>query len=185
MTNDEELSKKINRSLFPGVQGGPLMHIVGAKAIAFGEALRPEFRDYASRVVDNARALAATLTEHGFRITTGGTDNHLMLVDLRARDAELTGADAEQWLETAGIITNKNGIPGDPRPPRVTSGLRLGAAALTTRGMGPAEMTIVGGLIDRALGAKGDEREVGRVRDEVRRLCDAFPLHGVGVGAGA
>jgi len=111
------------------------MHAIGAKAVAFGEALQPGFRTYAGQVVANAGALAGALTEHGFRITSGGTDNHLMLVDLRPRGAELTGADAEAWLEAAGIITNKNGIPSDPRPPRVTSGLRLGTPATTTRGM--------------------------------------------------
>lgn len=184
MTNDEELAKKIDRALFPGVQGGPLMHAVGAKAVAFNEALQPEFKAYAKRIVENARALAAAMTDHGFRITTGGTDNHLMLVDLTARDAELTGADAETWLEAAGIITNKNGIPQDQRPPRVTSGLRLGASAVTTRGMGPEEMARIAAWIDRALQGKGDAGVTEQVRSEVRDLCEAFPLP-TGAAAGA
>jgi len=184
MTNDEELAKKIDRALFPGVQGGPLMHAVGAKAVAFNEALQPEFKTYAKRIVENARALAAAMTDHGFRITTGGTDNHLMLVDLTARDAELTGADAETWLEAAGIITNKNGVPQDQRPPRVTSGLRLGASAVTTRGMGPEEMARIAAWIDRALEGKGDASVTEQVRSEVRDLCEAFPLP-TGAAAGA
>ncbi len=178
LTNDEELAKKIDKALFPGVQGGPLMHIVASKAVAFGEALRPEFKAYASAVVRNARALAGDLVERGFRITTGGTDNHLMLVDLRKRSEDLTGADAERWLEAAGIICNKNAIPNDTRPPKTTSGLRLGSPAVTTRGFGEGEMRRVGGLIDRALAARGDEAELGRVRSEVEALCEAFPLPG-------
>jgi len=155
MTNDAELSKKINRAVFPGMQGGPLMHIIFAKAIAFGEALKPEFTTYQKQVVANARALADALAEKGYRITSGGTDNHLMLVDLRTRDADLTGADAEQWLEKAGIITNKNGVPQDPRSPRVTSGLRLGTPAATTRGLTENDMTTVADMIDRVLGRQG------------------------------
>ena len=176
MTNDEDLAKKIDKALFPGVQGGPLMHTVGAKAVAFGEALQPAFKTYTQRIVTNAQALAKALIDHGFRITTGGTDNHLMLVDLTARDADLTGADAEQWLERAGIISNKNGIPQDPRPPRVTSGLRFGASAVTTRHMGPAEMQRIAAWVDRVLEAKGDEGVISAVRNEVRDLCEAFPL---------
>ncbi len=179
MTNDEELSKKINRSLFPGVQGGPLMHVVGAKAVAFGEALKPEFRTYCEQVVTNARALASALTERGYRITSGGTDNHLMLVDLTARDENLTGADAEAWLEASGIITNKNGIPDDPRPPRVTSGLRLGSPATTTRGMGEAEMVKIADWIDRVLDDGGDEATCSIVRGEVAALCAEFPMPSV------
>ncbi len=178
MTNDEEIARKIDKALFPGVQGGPLMHIIGAKAVAFGEALKPEFKDYARRVVGNARALADALIDRGYRITSGGTDNHLMLVDLRPRGADLTGADAEKWLESAGLITNKNGIPNDPRPPRVTSGLRLGAPAVTTRGFGPGEMRRVAEWIDRVLGSGGDEREGAAVRAEVAELCAEFPLPG-------
>ena len=178
MTNDEELAKKLDRALFPGAQGGPLMHIIAAKAVAFGEALRPEFKTYAANVVANAKALAAALTAHGYRMTTGGTDNPLMLVDLRARSADLTGADAEKWLEAAGIVCNKNGIPEDPRPPKVTSGIRLGTAATTTRGFGTGEMKQVAAWIDRVLGADAEQREsvTRAVRQEVAELCEKFPL---------
>ncbi len=185
LTNDEEIAKKVDRSLFPGMQGGPLMHVIAAKAIAFGEALRPDFKTYCAQVVANAQALAKALTERGFRITSGGTDNHLMLVDLGARDADLTGADAEAWLEAAGIITNKNGIPNDPRPPRVTSGLRLGAPATTTRGFGESEMVQIAGWIDTVLASKGDEATIKQVRDEVVGLCAKFPMPGAGATVGA
>ncbi|MCL4221532.1 MAG: serine hydroxymethyltransferase [Phycisphaerales bacterium] len=181
LTNDEELNRQINKALFPGVQGGPLMHIIGAKAVALGEALRPEFKAYQQQVLMNARALAQSMIEHGYRITSGGTDNHLMLVDLTARHGELTGKNAEAWLEGAGIITNKNGIPDDPRPPMVTSGLRLGAPAATTRGLREADMKTVAGWIDRVLSA-GLEGETAlaeatrEVRQNVRDLCARFPL---------
>jgi len=178
MCNDEELAKKIDRSLFPGLQGGPLMHIIAAKAVAFGEALGPEFKDYCQHVVSNAKALADALAGHGFRITSGATENHLMLVDLSARDAELTGADAEGWLESAGIITNKNGIPNDPRPPRVTSGLRLGTPATTTRGFGESEMERIAGWIEIVLESRGDDSTVAQVRDEVKSLCGKHPMPG-------
>src|SRR5947207_1129508 len=156
LTNDEELSKAINRSVFPGSQGGPLMHIIAAKAVAFGEALRPEFKGYAQQIVKNARALADALVHRGYRLQSGGTDNHLMLVDLRARNAAFTGADAEKALEAAGIITNKNAIYNDPRPPKVTSGLRLGTPAVTTRGLKENDLVAVAGFLDRALLAKDD-----------------------------
>ncbi|MCA9293485.1 MAG: serine hydroxymethyltransferase [Phycisphaerales bacterium] len=184
LTNDEEMAKKFDRALFPGMQGGPLMHVILSKAVAFGEALTPAFKDYQKQVVKNARALAKALIEHGYRITSGGTDNHLMLVDLRTRDAELTGADAEQWLEQAQIITNKNGVPQDPRPPVKTSGLRLGTPALTTRGFREGEMQQVAGLIDRVLAAKGDQGAIDGVKRDVEALCEQFPLHAA-VGAGA
>ncbi len=176
MTNDEELSKKLNRALFPGLQGGPLMHIIFSKAVAFGEALRPDFKAYQKQVRRNAKALASALMERGYRITSGGTDNHLMLVDLRPRDGELTGADAERWLESAGIITNKNGIPKDPRPPRATSGLRLGTPAVTTRGMGEQEMVQIADLFDRVLDSRGDAGVCERVRGEVADLCARFAM---------
>jgi glycine hydroxymethyltransferase len=181
LTDDEEMAKKIDRAVFPGMQGGPLMHIIASKAVAFGEALRPEFKAYARQVIANARALAAALAERGYRITSGGTDNHLMLVDLRGRDESLTGADAEQWLESAGLITNKNGVPDDPRPPRVTSGLRLGTAATTTRGFGEAEMKQIAAWIDEVLtaGLAGDEQRnqtIPQVRQQVRDLCSRFEL---------
>ena len=176
MTNDEHLNKLINRNVFPGVQGGPLMHIITAKAVAFGEALKPEFKTYQQQVVKNAQALASALTGHGFRITSGGTDNHLMLVDLTVKDSELTGKDAEKWLELAGLITNKNGIPDDPRPPMITSGLRLGTPATTTRGFKEPEMTQIADWINRTIESKGDEGVMSTVREEVRTLCARFPL---------
>ncbi len=174
LTNDEDISKKLNRALFPGLQGGPLMHVILSKAVAFGEALRPEFKSYQKQTKANAKALARALIERGYRITSGGTDNHLMLVDLSTRDTELTGADAETWLESAGIITNKNGIPQDPRPPRVTSGLRLGTPAVTTRGLREAEMSDIAGFFDRALASKGDTGECEKVRGEVAAMCAKF-----------
>ena len=176
LTNDEELAKKIDRKVFPGSQGGPLMHVIGAKAVAFGEALRPEFKAYCKQVVANARALAAALAARGYRLCTGGTDTHRMLGDLRARDAELTGADAEKWLEAAGIVVNKNGIPNDSRPPMVTSGLRLGTPALTTRGLGEPQMEQVAEWIDRVMAAKGDASATQAVRAEVREFCRGYPL---------
>src|SRR5688572_16945375 len=156
MTNDDELAKAINRSVFPGSQGGPLMHIIAAKAVAFGEDLKPEFKTYAQQVVKNAKSLAAELQKKGYRLQSGGTDNHLMLVDLRARNAEFTGADAEKSLEAAGMITNKNAIYNDPRPPKVTSGLRLGTPAVTSRGLKEADLETVADFLDRALLAKDD-----------------------------
>jgi glycine hydroxymethyltransferase len=176
LSNDEEIAKKIDRKVFPGSQGGPLMHAITGKAVAFGEALEPGFKDYQQQVVDNARALAAALVEKGYRLCSGGTDNHLMLVDLRGRDADLTGADAEGWLESAGMIVNKNGIPNDPRPPMVTSGLRLGTPALTTRGLKEAEMVKVADWLDRVMVAKGDEATCAAVREEIRAFCGQFPL---------
>ncbi len=176
LSDDAEIATKLDRKVFPGSQGGPLMHIIAAKAIAFGEALRPEFVDYSKQVVANAKALAAALTERGYRLCTGGTDNHLMLVDLRQRSADLTGADAEKWLESAGIICNKNGIPNDPRPPMVTSGLRLGTPALTSRGLREPQMVQVAGWLDRVMGSKGDAAECAAVRGEIREFCTRFPM---------
>jgi glycine hydroxymethyltransferase len=178
MTNDPELAKKIDKSLFPGIQGGPLMHIIAAKAVAFGEALRPDFKTYSQQVVANAKSLASALTKLNYRITSGGTDNHLMLVDLRKRSESLTGADAEKWLESAGIVCNKNGIPDDPRPPRITSGVRLGTPATTTRGLKERDMETIAAWIDRVLGSGGNQAECAKVRDEVRSLCEKFPMPG-------
>lgn len=177
MTNDEELNKLINRNVFPGVQGGPLMHIITAKAVAFGEALAPEFKTYQQQVIKNAQALAKAMSDRGFRITSGGTDNHLMLVDLTVKDDDLTGKDAEKWLEDAGLITNKNGIPDDPRSPMITSGLRLGTPATTTRGFKEPEMVKVADWINRVIESKGDESTISTVRSEVKALCERFPLH--------
>jgi glycine hydroxymethyltransferase len=181
LTNDEELAKKIDRAVFPGSQGGPLMHVIAAKAVAFGEALKPSFRTYCEQIVRNARALAAALTAKGFRCTTGGTDNHLMLVDLRARNESLAGSDAEAWLEAAGLVCNKNGVPDDPRPPKVTSGIRLGTPATTTRGFTEPQMQQIASWIDRVLvaGLAGEARraeETAKVRAEVEALCERFPL---------
>ena len=168
--------------MFPGLQGGPLEHAVAAKAVAFAEAARPEFAQYAARVVDNARALAAALAERGFRLVSGGTDNHMLLVDLRPFDAELTGKQAQEVLDRAGITCNRNTIPDDPRSPFVTSGLRLGTAAETTAGMGTEEMATIASLIARTLTARDDEAAVAAVRAEVAELCSAHPpypdLHG-------
>ncbi len=176
MTNDEEMAKAINRSVFPGSQGGPLMHIIAAKAVAFGEALKPEFKTYSGQIVKNAKALAAALQKKGYRLTSGGTDNHLMLVDLRARNESLTGADAEKALEAAGIIANKNGIPFDPRPPKVTSGLRLGTPAVTTRGLTEKDVEVVADFLDRAILAKDDAGKLTAIRAEVAEFCKKFPM---------
>jgi glycine hydroxymethyltransferase len=169
-----DYAKAIDKSVFPGTQGGPLQHVIAAKAVAFGEALTDDFKDYARRVVDNAKTLADSLTERGFAIVSGGTDSHLMLVDLRPKD--LTGKAAEKLLGQAGITVNKNTIPDDPQSPFVTSGIRLGTPAVTTRGMGVTEMRHVAGLIDRAL-THPDEETLARVRAEVEELTGAFPLY--------
>jgi glycine hydroxymethyltransferase len=169
-----DLAKPIDKAVFPGTQGGPLEHVIAAKAVAFGEALTDDFRRYARRVVDNARALSAALLGHGFDIVSGGTDTHLMLVDLRPKG--LTGKLAEQLLGRAGITVNKNTIPDDPQSPFVTSGIRLGTPALTTRGMGPAEMRRVAELIDRVL-THQDEATADRVRADVEALTVRFPLY--------
>ncbi|MGA3065473.1 MAG: serine hydroxymethyltransferase [Tepidisphaeraceae bacterium] len=176
LTSDEELAKSINRSVFPGSQGGPLMHIIAAKAVAFGEALTPAFKTYCAQIVKNAKALASALQTRGYRLTSGGTDNHLMLVDLRPKNETLTGADAEKALEAAGIIANKNGIPFDPRPPKVTSGLRLGTPALTTRGLKENDITHVADFLDRAILAKDDPNKLAAIRAEVAEFCKKFPM---------
>jgi glycine hydroxymethyltransferase len=174
-TNDEELAKKIDKALFPGVQGGPLMHVVASKAVAFGECLTPAFKAYSAQVVRNARALGEALTARGYRLTTGGTDNHLMLVDLRTKDANLTGVDAENRLVEAGLVCNRNGIPSDPRPPKLTSGIRLGTPAVTTRGLAERDMDTIASLIDRVLTGA----DVASVRADVRALCARFPMPGL------
>ena len=180
LSNDEELGKKINSAVFPGLQGGPLMHVIAAKAVAFGEALAPSFQDYARAIIDNARALAATLAARGSAIVSGGTDTHLMLVDLRPK--KLTGKAAEASLERAGITCNKNGVPFDPEKPTLTSGVRLGTPAGTTRGFGTAEFEQIGELIDDVLTAMsrnpdGDAQIEQAVREKVRRLCRRFPIY--------
>ncbi len=170
----EELAKRIDSAVFPGLQGGPLEHVIAAKAVAFAEAARPEFRDYAARVVANAQALAGALAGHGFRLVSGGTDNHMLLIDLRPFDAELNGKVAQEVLDRAGITLNRNTIPDDPRSPFLTSGLRLGTAAETTAGMGPGEMEVVAELIVRTLKSRDDEAELASVRSEVAALCAGF-----------
>ncbi len=164
----------IDKAVFPGLQGGPLEHVIAAKAVAFAEASRPGFRDYAAQVVANARALADALTSEGFRIVSGGTDNHLMLVDLQPFDAELTGKDAQITLDRAGITLNKNQIPGDPRSPFVTSGVRIGTPAVTTAGMRQPEMAGIASLIGRALRKRTDDTELAAVRHDVGVLCSKF-----------
>jgi len=171
----EELAKKIDSAVFPGLQGGPLEHVIAAKAVAFAEAARPEFARYAEAVVENCRTLAHALAAEGFRVVSGGTDNHMLLVDLRPFDPDLTGKEAQEVLDRAGITCNRNTIPDDPRSPFVTSGLRLGTAAETTAGMGTGEMPLIASLIGRTLRARTDEGVVAQVRAEVGALCAAFP----------
>jgi len=175
LARDPELGKKINSQIFPGIQGGPLEHVVAAKAVAFGEALRPEFKVYQARILENAQALAQGLLGAGLRLVSGGTDNHLMLVDLRPK--RLTGKIAEEALGRAGITVNKNMIPWDPEKPFVTSGVRVGTPALTTRGFGPGEMAQVAALIGKVLDAPTDDAKLAAVRAEVRALCAQFPMY--------
>jgi len=180
LAKEEEIGRRINAAVFPGLQGGPLMHVIAAKAAALGEALQPSFADYAAAVVENAQILAETLAQAGLAIVSGGTDTHLMLVDLRPLG--LTGRDAEISLERAGITCNKNGIPFDPEKPTVTSGVRLGSPAATTRGFGTQEFRTVGGMIVEVLEAlargRGDNGAAeARVREEVRELCSRFPIY--------
>ncbi|GAC1600064.1 MAG: serine hydroxymethyltransferase [Acidimicrobiales bacterium] len=174
-----ELGPLIDKALFPGLQGGPLEHVIAAKAVAFREASTPEFKAYAHQIVANASALARALSERGFRLVSGGTDNHLMLVDLRSSHPELTGKQAQEVLDRAGITLNRNTIPDDPRSPFVTSGLRIGTPAVTTAGMKEPEMEQIAALIDRALGGTGgtgaDDAGVAAVRDDVAVLCSKFP----------
>jgi glycine hydroxymethyltransferase len=176
LTNDEELAKKINQKVFPGTQGGPLMHIIAAKAVAFAENLKPEFKQYAAQIVRNAKSLANALVKKGYRLQSGGTDNHLMLIDLRPRSADLTGIDAARALEAAGMITNHNAVYNDPRPPKITSGLRLGTPAVTTRGLKESDLETVAGFIDRALMSKDDPAALAKIKQEVADFCRRFPM---------
>jgi glycine hydroxymethyltransferase len=180
LTGDEEIARRINAAVFPGLQGGPLMHVIAAKAVALHEALQPAFKTYASAVVENAKTLAATLVEGGLEIISGGTDTHLMLVDLRPLG--LTGRDAEKSLDHAGITCNKNGIPFDPQKPAVTSGIRLGSSAATTRGLGQDEFYAIGRWISETLsglarGPVANQATELRVREEVSELCARFPIY--------
>ena len=170
----EEYGKAVNSAIFPGMQGGPLMHVIAAKAVAFGEALRPEFRDYQAQVVKNAKVLAQCLLDAGYELVSGGTDNHLMLLDLSKRD--LTGKDAEHALDLAGITANKNTVPFETRSPYVTSGVRIGTAALTTRGMKEDDMLKVGGWIVDVLSSTQNETRLGEIRADVEKFASQFPL---------
>ncbi len=168
-------AQQIDKAVFPGMQGGPLMHVVAAKAVCFKEALNPQFRAYAARIVENARALGAEFVRRGYHVVSGGTDNHLVLLDVRSK--RLTGRKAEQALGAAHIVVNRNMIPFDPEKPLTTSGVRIGTPALTTRGMGPAEMRTIGGWIDTVLSAPEDAATAERVRGQVRELCASFPIY--------
>ena len=172
--SSEDFGKKINSQIFPGIQGGPLMHVIAAKAVAFGEALRPSFKEYQAQVIKNAATLAQTLTDAGFQLVSGGTDNHLMLVDLTNKD--ITGKDAEHALDAAGITVNKNTVPFETRSPFITSGVRLGSAALTTRGMKEAEMQKVGGWIVDTLANISNETRLAEIRADVETFAREFPL---------
>lgn len=173
----EENAKGVDKSVFPFMQGGPLMHVIAAKAVAFKEALASDFKDYSAQVIANAQALASGLAERGFVPVSGGTDNHLLLIDLRKSHADLTGKVAEEALEAAGITVNKNTVPGETRSPFVTSGLRIGTPALTTRGMKEEEMARIAGWIAHVLEAPEDGDRIATVRNEVRTLCEDFPLY--------
>ena len=181
MTDDEAIAKKINSAVFPGLQGGPLMHVIAAKAVAFGEALRPEFKSYSAAVIENAKALASRLKERGADVIAGGTDTHLALIDLRPLG--VTGRDADEALERAGITCNKNGVPFDPLPPAKTSGIRVGSPAGTTRGFGPAEFREIADMVADVLdglrdkGEDGDPAVEAEVRTRVEALCDRFPIY--------
>ena len=176
LTNDEEISIKIDRAVFPGSQGGPLMHVIAGKAVCFGEALDPSFKTYAKNIVENAHVLSEALVSRGYRLVSGGTDNHLMLVDLREKVPENTGKEVAIWLENAGMITNHNGIPKDPRPPMQTSGLRLGTPAVTTRGMGPDEMDKIANWMDQVIVSRGDSSVQEKISKEISVFCSNFPL---------
>ena len=174
--SQESFAQAIDKAVFPGMQGGPLMHVIAAKAVALKEAMTPEFKAYQGQIRRNAAALARGMSDNGYRLVSGGTDNHLMLVDLRTKKVNVKRA--QEVLDEAGITTNKNSIPNDPNPPFKTSGLRLGTPAVTTRGMREPEMAQIAGLIDRALTERHDEAALAEVRSEVKALCNRFPLWG-------
>jgi glycine hydroxymethyltransferase len=175
LSNSEEWEKKLNSKIFPGIQGGPLEHVIGAKAVAFGEALQPSFKEYIGQVLVNAKALADTLLSEGFHLVTGGTDNHLILVDLS--HTPVSGKEAESALGEAGITVNKNTVPNEKRSPFVTSGIRIGTPALTTRGMKQSEMKIIGKWISQVLKNPSDEALKKQIKQEVKALCQSFPLY--------
>ena len=174
LSNDEEIAKKINKAIFPGTQGGPLMHTIAAKAVCFGEALNPEFKDYANRVVKNCSVLAEALMDEGFKLVSGGTDNHLMLVDLTGMKVD-TGKEAEHLLDEIGVTCNKNAIPYDEKSPFITSGIRLGTAAVTTRGFVEEDMREIAAIISMTL--KDFENKADEARARVKALCEKYPLY--------
>jgi len=175
LAGTDEYAKKFQSAVFPGQQGGPLMHVIAAKAVALGEALKPEFKKYQAKVLENAKIMAATLAKRGLRIVSGGTDSHMFLLDLRAKN--VTGKDAEDALGRAHITVNKNAIPNDPQKPMVTSGIRIGSPAMTTRGFGAAEAEKLAGLIADALDGWNDEVNLQRVAKEVKAMCAKFPVY--------
>lgn len=177
MTNDEELAKKINKAVFPMLQGGPLEHVIAAKAVAFGEALKPEFKKYIGSVVDNMATFAKTLSHFDFDLVTGGTDNHLILVDLQKKN--ITGQEFEDALGKAGITVNKNSVPGDPQPPKITSGIRVGVAAITTRGMGLVEMQRIAEMFNKVVDNIDNEGVLADIKAEVKEMCKKFPVPGI------
>ena len=174
LSNKADVMKGVDKAIFPGIQGGPLMHQIAGKAVAFKEALEPSFKTYAQSVVANARALSAALVERGYAILTGGTDSHLMVLDLRALN--VSGAEAETALGKVGITVNKNTVPNDPKPPKVTSGVRLGTPAITSRGFGTKEMLEVADCMDRAIKSRENESQLKAIREDVKNLCARFPL---------
>ena len=176
MTNDEEIAKKIDKAIFPGIQGGPLMHIIAAKAVAFKQALSPEFKEYQHQIVKNAKALAEVLEKGGLRLVSGGTDNHMILVDLKSSKG-LTGQAVEKALDKAGITVNKNGIPYDTEKPMVTSGIRIGTPAVTTRGMKEKEMEEIGNFILETIENINDDKKLSEIKERVKELCLKFPLY--------
>ncbi|BBA52298.1 serine hydroxymethyltransferase [uncultured Fusobacterium sp.] len=176
MTNDEEIAKKIDKAIFPGIQGGPLMHIIAAKAVAFKQALEPEFKEYQKQVVKNAKVLAEVLNAGGLRVVSGGTDNHMVLIDVKA-NKNLTGAQVEKALGKAGITVNKNGIPYDTEKPMVTSGIRIGSPAMTTRGMKEEEMKQIANFILQVVDNINDDKKLIEIREQVKELCLKFPLY--------
>ena len=171
----EKYGAKLNRAVFPGIQGGPLMHVIAAKAVALKEALEPDFKEYQQRIVNNARALAAALNEKGFDLVSGGTDTHLILVDLRSKN--ITGSEAQTLLDTVGLTVNKNAIPYDPQPPNTASGIRIGTPAVTTRGLNEADMAQIAEVIDYTLANRDNPDKLERARAEVAGLCDRYPLY--------
>ena len=177
MTNDAELAKKIDKAIFPGLQGGPLEHIIAAKAVAFGEALQPGYNEYVSNILDNMKTFANTLQSFDFDLVTGGTDNHLILVDLQNK--AITGKQFEDALGEAGITVNKNSVPGDPQPPSISSGIRVGTAALTSRGMGPGEMQRIAEMFNMVAENINDKEKLNEIRDEVKEMCSGFPVPGI------